>query len=922
MILALDELGSHPIGKSQWYPYYNTTDDAIYIKTGTDPSVTTDFEVVEYGAAIRDTVRIGATLARVKYAGRDYGTFQDEILAFIKDQFGDDFNDFNASQIAIMIVQYVSFALDTMSWYLDKQSEENFLTTARLRSSVNRFARLLGYKPSQMVNASVDLDLILDQNYGFDITVPKGSKINGPNGLIYELNQDVTFTAAEQSSAVYPYTKTQYLPGQNISAYEGETINESFISDGTANQIFKLTSVPSDKTIAKDSVILKVDGDSWAENDFLNFEQSNQFMIDYAAAPPTIRFGNGAIGNIPETGAEISVLYVAGSGTAGVAAAGTLTTFRDSLTINFTVINISCNNSSASSGSAPEESISSIQASAPKWYATVDRAVSLSDFRILSEKFSSGTYGSVARANAIRLLGVENEVGIQGGLNNINTQTANLSVFLSTVTTKNTAIRTSSNTVKIETASAKSILASIGTKQATIKTDTANATSHIADANSDLDIAIDAASSVPFQEIMAQGDGATKSFYKLLTFQNIVPRSLSIVVEPVVAASDVTGDCETSPGFVEVATAAFFLSGDVGKLIRIGGLKRQILEFVNDKKVRYSGNRMFGTNLIVEKYGDSVYGFDDGAGAISGPGIDTGSTINYASGALTVNFVIAPEGISGEFGKNIYVNFQYELESATTAIDNAKSDLTEANSDITQAETDVDSIDTDTAVISTDMDDIDTLADTINADSVISDTYIGYTALIPANVTTAVQDLEDYLDTVISGECKANIIQVQVLTVDADGFYTAPSNGLLSSLKDNIDGKKLASVTVSTIDGARFLIGVDIEVKVKVKELFAPADILTEVSEQVDIVFKNREFGQKLRLDEFNQAIKANVVTQAGATKYEYINVKITGTRFVDTTVTDTPPSANSDGDLEIEDNQIITKGVNTEIKQIVELTA
>jgi hypothetical protein len=233
--------------------------------------------------------------------------------------------------------------------------------------------------------------------------------------------------------------------------------------------------------------------------------------------------------------------------------------------------------------------------------------------------------------------------------------------------------------------------------------------------------------------------------------------------------------------------------------------------------------------------------------------------------------------------------------------------------------TDSADITTNTGEIDTNMDDIDTSVAGMVVAADNSDTYVNYALFIPANVQTATDNLEDYLDEVISGECKANIIRVSILAVDADGFYAAPSNGLISVLRTYLQEKATATVTVSVVNGAVDLIGVDIEIKVKVKDSFSTANVLNEINTQIDEVFKNRDFGEHLRIDEFHRAMKENVSTSSGEEKYEYINVKINNTYYVDSYNTSTAPTPNSDGDLIIDEDEIITKGSNTTVTLITD---
>lgn len=162
MILAVPEYSSPPASPDQWDRYYDTGQDKVYIQTleTTDPSYP-NWQEIEQGAAIRDSMRHDITLTKSKYSAKDYQTFLDEILAYVKENWGSSFNDFMSSDAAIMIAEYISAALDSLSWYLDRETDDHYMDLARVASNVARLSRYLGYKPTPSVAASVDIDVTL-----------------------------------------------------------------------------------------------------------------------------------------------------------------------------------------------------------------------------------------------------------------------------------------------------------------------------------------------------------------------------------------------------------------------------------------------------------------------------------------------------------------------------------------------------------------------------------------------------------------------------------------------------------------------------------------------------------------------------------------------------------------------------------------
>ena len=349
-----------------------------------------------------------ANINRARFAGKDFFTFVDDLIARIQLNFVTEFNDFVSSGTGQMLIDIVSWACETLSFYIDRQAAESYIQTAKLRRSLVRLCRQIGYKMSPAVAAAVDLSVTLTEIRTFDVTVPIGFQFQGPNDLIFEATEAVTFPAGEGP------TSTPRI----IATREGVTKTEKFKSDGSKNQVFRLN--PADgKWVAEGTVSLTVGGAPWEESTFITYDPTDQYEIDYNLTPPVVRFGDAVAGNIPASGADIVVTYVETAGEGGLVLAETVTDVVSPLVVAFTDIGLNITNPDPSAGGAPPESLESARRNAPLYFAARNVAVVRADYVSLSEAYTDPVAGSVAVAQAFVALGAEDDLTLQELLNNI-----------------------------------------------------------------------------------------------------------------------------------------------------------------------------------------------------------------------------------------------------------------------------------------------------------------------------------------------------------------------------------------------------------------------------------------------------------------------------------------------------------------------
>jgi hypothetical protein len=370
-----------------------------------------------------------STLNRALYAGSDFDTHNDDLRARLQVKFAADFNDFAISSLGIMLLDLTAFGLDTLSFYLDRRATDTFLATARTRKSVARLSRQLGYKMGGAVASSVDLDIGVTEQFAFDVPLPEGFQIKGPNNLVFEVAREVLFTTTEQGSGI---TKS-------VPAFEGQTISETFTSDGSPAQVFELRRVPDDKFVVQGSVVVGVDGAQFEIVDFLEFGETDQVEIGFNDEPSTVRFGDGVSGNIPTSGATIEVTYVASRGLEGQVAKETITEPVTPLVVLFQQIPLTINNAEGSVGGDNRETLASAKSFAPKVFKSRNVAVTSEDYFALAGSFADPLFGRVAVAKAISTRSSGADVTVQNFLADIQTGVTDLNEEL---TTRTAAINT------------------------------------------------------------------------------------------------------------------------------------------------------------------------------------------------------------------------------------------------------------------------------------------------------------------------------------------------------------------------------------------------------------------------------------------------------------------------------------------------
>jgi hypothetical protein len=342
-------------------------------------------------------------LNRTKYFGRDFFTFYDDVIFRIQTVFFATFQNFVNSDPALMLVDQTCWAMDLLSFYLDRKASEAYLDTARTREAVSIMTRTIGYKMYGAVPATVDLQVTLDQTYAFVVTYPKGFQWQDASGNVWENVTALTFLPGE----VGPKT---------VSIREGTTKTENFVSDGSISQRFEL-GVPADKALAWESDEVYVGVTLWTRHDFLTYEATNQYEVDYNGKPPAVVFGDGITGNIPPSSSSITVRYIETLGAGGRVLADRITEAVEPLVIAGNTIEQTVTNPLPSAGGDNAEDLIRAKTLAPQVYRARDVNITRPDYIARATAYSSAAYGTVAMAQAYTARSAASDVALADCMN-------------------------------------------------------------------------------------------------------------------------------------------------------------------------------------------------------------------------------------------------------------------------------------------------------------------------------------------------------------------------------------------------------------------------------------------------------------------------------------------------------------------------
>jgi len=210
-------------------------------------------------------------IRNVSYVSKDFDGIKSDIIEFTKQNFPNDFQDFNEASGGMAILEMLAYVGDLLAFYIDRQANETFINRAVEEKNIIGLSKTLGRQPRLATPAVTELSvsaIFNDSSSAAEaFTLNKGTRVvtSFEPSVSFMLVEDVDFSLTANRSVVTDGTVvTASISG--ISAVAGEL--RTFVYTAGAAQPFLKLTMP-DKDITEVISITSSDSNEWTQTDFL-----------------------------------------------------------------------------------------------------------------------------------------------------------------------------------------------------------------------------------------------------------------------------------------------------------------------------------------------------------------------------------------------------------------------------------------------------------------------------------------------------------------------------------------------------------------------------------------------------------------------------------------------------------------------------
>ena len=321
----------------------------------------------------------------------DFNTLKQEFKSYLSSQSAFKDYNFDSSNMNVLI-DVMTYNSYLNSFYLNMVASEMFLDSAQKLDSVVSHAKEMNYVPQSAKSSTsiISFDVTTSGVNGV-LAIPKGTTFSGTNANgVYTFITDKLHNYTSPNS-VYSIT--------DLTVYEGTYNTDVFVMDySVESQKFVLTN----QLIDTSSITVTVNESgsntvySVAETLF-GLDQNSEVYFLQAAQNGLyeIVFGDGLFGKQPDNLAVIYVEYRVCHGTKADGITNLICTRDIGVDNNGSAVLSNITVNQTSTGSAEPQSIESIRFSAPRYFATQQRAVTTDDFSSLVLNNFGGQFDDV-----------------------------------------------------------------------------------------------------------------------------------------------------------------------------------------------------------------------------------------------------------------------------------------------------------------------------------------------------------------------------------------------------------------------------------------------------------------------------------------------------------------------------------------------
>ena len=216
----------------------------------------------------------------ISYLNKDFGAFKAALQQYAKTYFPSTYNDFSEATPGNLFIEMSSYVGDVMSFYLDTQTQENFLLYAKEKENLYALSYVMGYRPKAsyastttvdiyqlMPSTSSDGGITFFPNYNtYGLIIPTNTIItSAATGIKFLTTQQIDFT--DTGSTEISFVDSNYFLFKKSTEVISAELKETTISF-PGNQKFATSNI-TDTNILQILRITGSDGNTWYEVPYL-----------------------------------------------------------------------------------------------------------------------------------------------------------------------------------------------------------------------------------------------------------------------------------------------------------------------------------------------------------------------------------------------------------------------------------------------------------------------------------------------------------------------------------------------------------------------------------------------------------------------------------------------------------------------------
>jgi hypothetical protein len=351
--------------------------------------------------------------SQINFAATDFLSLRNSLIDYAKAVYPDDYKYFVESDLGLMFLELTAYMGAVMSMKADMLANENFLATAKQRSSIKKLLELIGVRMRGPLSSAADVKLTFDINVNGKTINPNSRVVAAVspedggnlsftlykvvNGLVDTVNStgDITLDESEADDSdgkIYSNFVIQEgaLVDEQGEFAATEGIKTIKLSQGPVveGSIGVFVTSPNAETTGAYTEVPNVYYASGSSDKIFEVVYDDEYNA-------TVVFGDGSVGASPEDTASFRVEYRVGGGTRGNLEKDVLNTaVATSDGLAGTLTNIS-----KATGGANAETVEHAKKYAPLTFRRQDRLVTLEDYSVFANTFISN-FGTVGKATA------------------------------------------------------------------------------------------------------------------------------------------------------------------------------------------------------------------------------------------------------------------------------------------------------------------------------------------------------------------------------------------------------------------------------------------------------------------------------------------------------------------------------------------